>query len=61
MLMNTGKWDELAEQCKECENLRCLSARMDGNNTYCCGKYPLQDSNEICPKFKELLGDKFNG
>jgi len=37
MLTNAGKWDELAEQCKQCENLRCL-----------------QDSNEICPKFKEI-------
>ena len=54
MLVNTGKWDELAEQCKGCENLRCMSVQMDGNHTYSCGKYPLKDRNEICPKFKEL-------
>lgn len=54
MLVNAGKWDELAEQCKRCENLRTLSLHMDGNNTYGCGKYPLLDSNEICPKFKEM-------
>ena len=54
MLTNAGKWDELPEQCKQCENLRCLSVYMDGNNTYCCGKYPFQDSNEICPKFKKM-------
>lgn len=26
---------------------------MNGNNLYCCGKYPLKNSNEICPKFEE--------
>lgn len=54
MSANTGKWDELAEQCKRCENLRCLSVSMDGNNTYCCGKYQLKDSNKTCPKLKEM-------
>jgi hypothetical protein len=49
-MCNKGKWDQIAEQCKGCTNLRCLSANMDGNNTYYCGKYPLKDSNEICPK-----------
>lgn len=55
MLANAGKWDELADQCKRCENLRCLSVNMDGNNTYCCGKYPLQDKNETCQKFTEII------
>ena len=50
-MYNKGKWDQIAEQCKGCINLRILSANMDGNNTYYCGKYPLKDSNETCPKF----------
>ena len=50
-MCNKGKWDQIAEQCKGCINLRVLSANMDGNNTYYCGKYPLKDSNETCPKF----------
>ena len=49
-MKNSGTWEQIAEQCKQCENLRILSARMDGNNTYHCGKYPLKDSNEICPR-----------
>lgn len=40
--------------CMCCRIPACLSANMDGNNTYYCGKYPLQDSNETCPKFTEM-------
>ena len=49
-MKNSGTWEQIAEQCKQCENLRILSAQMDGNNTYQCGKYPLKGSNEICPR-----------
>ena len=45
-----GQWDELSEQCKTCVFLRCMSVDMGGDNTYVCGKYPLKNSNEICPK-----------
>lgn len=48
---NNGHWDELFEQCKRCFNLRVMSVYMDGNHVYVCGKYPLRDSNQICPEF----------
>lgn len=51
MIYSQGHWDELAPQCKNCENLRTMSVHMDGNHYYACGKYPLKDSNEICPCF----------
>ena len=57
MLKNQGYWDDLCEQCKECGNLHVLSARMDGNCYYHCGKYPLKDSDEICPKYMQAEKD----
>ena len=56
MIVNQGKWEELPNQCKRCINIRAMSLRMDGNHIYACGKYPLKDKNEDCPKFegKEL-------
>lgn len=53
MLGNRGKWQELPEQCKKCEHMRVFSLHMDGNHNYCCAKYPLKDSNAICPKFEK--------
>ena len=57
MLKNQGYWDELCEQCKGCVNLHVLSARMDGNCYWHCDKYPLKDSNEICPKYMQAEKD----
>lgn len=51
MIANHGRWDQLSEQCKQCANIQVMSAHMDGNHYYACGKYPLKDRNEICPKF----------
>ena len=51
MFIGHGHWDELPNQCKSCLNLRTMSAYMDGNNTYGCGKYPLKDGNTVCPEF----------
>ena len=53
--MNNGYWNELSEQCRCCINLHTFSAHMDGNNTYCCGKYPLQDNNILCPEFNPII------
>ena len=57
MLKNQGYWDELCEQCKGCINLHMLSVRMDGNCYWHCGKYPLKNSNEICPKYMQAEKD----
>lgn len=51
MIVNHGKWEELPDQCKQCQNIKVASVHMDGNHYYACGKYPLHDSNEVCPKF----------
>ena len=53
MLVCQGHWNELADQCKRCSFIRAMSLHMDGNHYYACGKYPLKDSNEICPWFNE--------
>ena len=55
-LMNHGSWNELSVQCKQCANLRTFSVRMDGDNTYCCGKYPLHEG-ETCPMFMKVRDD----
>lgn len=57
MIYSHGYWNDLAECCKRCMNLHVMSAHMDGNHFYSCGKYPLRDRNEICPKFTEIRKD----
>ena len=53
MIVNHGRWNELAEQCKSCEHIHVMALYMGGNHYYSCGKYPLKDRNEICPKFMD--------
>ena len=54
MLVNQGHYDDLADCCKQCINIRVMSPNMDGNNYYCCGKYPLTDKEKVCPRFEQI-------
>ena len=55
-IVSHGHWNELSNQCKQCENLRTFSIYMNGDRTFCCGKYPLQEG-ETCPMFKKMSDD----
>lgn len=53
MLANQGNWDDLPEQCKRCQYIRVTALNMNNKHYYSCGKYPLKNKDEECPKFQE--------
>lgn len=52
MALCQGHWEELAENCRRCANLRALAPRVDEEGYFSCDKYFLKDSTGGCPKIR---------